>query len=40
MFIKEPKSSKIGKVYVVTGDKEIAEEIQKIKGKFILTKKT
>ena len=36
---KRAQESKIGKVYVVTGDKEIAEEIQKIKGKFILTKK-
>jgi len=36
---KRALESKVGKVYVVTGDKEIAEEIQKIKGKFILTKK-
>ena len=36
---KRAQESKVGKVYVVTGDKEIAEEIQKIKGKFILTKK-
>ena len=36
---KRAQESKVGKVYVVTGDKEIAKEIQKIKGKFILTKK-
>ena len=36
---KRALESKVGKVYVVTGDKKIAEEIQKIKGKFILTKK-
>ena len=36
---KRAQESKIGKVYVATGDKEITEEIQKIKGKFILTKK-
>ncbi len=36
---KRAQESKIGKVYVATGDKEIAEEIKKIKGKFILTKK-
>ena len=36
---KRAQESKVGKVYVATGDKEIAEEIQKIKGKFILTKK-
>ena len=36
---KRAQESKVGKVYVVTGDKEITEEIKKIKGKFILTKK-
>ena len=36
---RRAQESKIGKVYVATGDKEITEEIQKIKGKFILTKK-
>ncbi len=35
---KRAQESKVGKVYVATGDEEIAEEIQKIKGKFILTK--
>ena len=36
---KRAIESKVGKVYVATGDKEIANEISKIKGKFILTKK-
>ena len=36
---KRAKESKVGKVYVATGDKEIAEEIKKINGKFVLTKK-
>ncbi len=36
---KRAIESKVGKVYVATGDKEIVEEIRKIKGKFILTKK-
>ena len=36
---KRAQEAKVGKVYVATGDKEIAEEIRKIKGKFILTKK-
>ena len=36
---KRAQESKVGKVYVATGDKEVAEEIRKIKGKFILTKK-
>jgi len=36
---KRAQESKVGKVYVATGDKEIAKEIKKIKGKFILTKK-
>ena len=36
---KRAIESKVGKVYVATGDKEIANEILKIKGKFILTKK-
>ncbi len=36
---KRAKESKVGKVYVATGDKKIADEIRKIKGKFILTKK-
>ena len=36
---KRAQESKVGKVYVATGDKEIAEEIRKIKGNFILTKK-
>tara|TARA_B100000963_G_scaffold348941_1_gene357267 strand:+ start:1214 stop:1942 length:729 start_codon:yes stop_codon:yes gene_type:complete len=36
---KRAQESKVGKVYVATGDKEIAEEIRKINGKFILTKK-
>ena len=36
---KRAQESKVGKVYVATGDKEITEEIKKIKGKFILTKK-
>ena len=36
---KRAIESKVGKVYVATGDEEIVEEIRKIKGKFILTKK-
>ena len=36
---KRAQESKVGKVYVATGDEAIAEEIRKIKGKFILTKK-
>tara|TARA_B100000989_G_C19487732_1_gene448286 strand:+ start:389 stop:1186 length:798 start_codon:yes stop_codon:yes gene_type:complete len=36
---KRAKESGIGKVYVATGDKEIAEDIKKINGKYILTKK-
>ena len=36
---KRAIESKVGKVYVATGDKEIANDISKIKGKFILTKK-
>ena len=36
---KRAIESKVGKVYVATGDTEIANEISKIKGKFILTKK-
>ena len=36
---KRAIESKVGKVYVATGDKEIANEISKINGKFILTKK-
>ena len=36
---KRAIESKVGKVYVATGDQEIANEISKIKGKFILTKK-
>ena len=36
---KRAQESKVGKVYVATGDKEIANEILKIKGQFILTKK-
>ena len=36
---KRAKESRVGEVYVATGDKEIADEIKRIKGKFILTKK-
>tara|TARA_A100000164_G_C21917367_1_gene778897 strand:+ start:765 stop:1505 length:741 start_codon:yes stop_codon:yes gene_type:complete len=36
---KRAKESGVGEVYVATGDKEITDEIIKIKGKFILTKK-
>ena len=36
---KRAKESRVGEVYVATGDKEIADEIKKIKGKFILTNK-
>ena len=36
---KRAKESAIGKVYVATGDKEIVEDIKKINGKYILTKK-
>jgi len=33
------QESGVGKVYVVTGDKEIVENIKRINGKYILTKK-
>ncbi len=36
---KRAQESGVGKVYVATGDKEIAEEISKINGDYILTKK-
>ena len=36
---QKAKSSKIGDVYVATGDKEIFEEVRKIDGKCVLTKK-
>ena len=36
---KRAKESRVGKVFVATGDKKIAEEISKIDGKYILTKK-
>ena len=36
---KRAKESGVGKVYVATGDKEIAEDILEIKGNYILTKK-
>ena len=36
---KRAKESAVGKVYVATGDKEIAEDIKKINGEYILTKK-
>ncbi len=36
---KRALESKVGKVYVATGDNEIAEDIKKINGKFIITKK-
>ena len=36
---KKAKESRVGKVYVATGDKKIAKDISKIKGKYILTKK-
>ena len=36
---QKAKSSKIGDVFVATGDKEILEEVRKIDGKCILTEK-
>ena len=36
---KKAKESRVGKVYVATGDKKIAKNISKINGKYILTKK-
>ena len=33
------KESGVGKVYVATGDKKIAEDIKKVNGKCIITKK-
>tara|TARA_B100000963_G_scaffold19570_1_gene14856 strand:+ start:2498 stop:3238 length:741 start_codon:yes stop_codon:yes gene_type:complete len=36
---KRAKESRVGKVFVATGDKKIAEDISKINGKYILTKK-
>ena len=34
---QKAKSSKIGEVFVATGDKEIFDEVKKIDGKCILT---
>tara|TARA_B100000989_G_scaffold231283_1_gene178085 strand:- start:770 stop:1519 length:750 start_codon:yes stop_codon:yes gene_type:complete len=36
---KRALESGVGKVYVATGDNEIAEDIKKINGKYIITKK-
>ena len=36
---KRALESGVGKVYVATGDNEIASDIKKINGKYILTKK-